>query len=164
MRRIFATLFFVCIAAASTRAEMMCTEMWCTESLMADLKADIWPQGDYTFTVTTDEKTVICKAHLPFNGCEDNAVQCDGAGVSIGASGCAMPPETHSFSNITVTPPPAHILMAIEAPQGRRFTYDSPVDIHCGYPNGAQCDKHECCSASLEIPVKWQENRGGAGN
>lgn len=150
-----ALAFFIC-AANTARAEKACTQMWCQEGLTVNLKADTWPAGSYEFVVRADDRTVTCKSSLPFKGCEGNTV-CDGKGVMIGESGCALPPEAHGFYAIILPSIPDDIKLTVTHESGKTFSYQTPVDKKCFFPNGEGCDPKPCCSAASDFALDWKD-------
>lgn len=155
MRYLF-ILPFIAFFSFKVQAEILsCTQMWCQEGLMLNLKGDQWPAGEYMFKIKLDDKDVTCKGSLPFKTC-DGSVTCDDASVTIGESGCAMENETHSFHAVMVQTPPKHMTLDIARGDGKSFSFDSAVESQCGYPNGEQCDLRPCCSAMLETEVVWK--------
>jgi hypothetical protein len=140
---------------APTPPPRACTEMWCQEGLNIELKAADWAPGAYKFVVETGGATVTCRAKLPFDSCDAHAA-CDGEGVGIGESGCALPPETHGFYSVMLDKIPDAVKLTIERGDGAVFTYAAPVTAQCSYPNGEGCDERQCCSAHLAADVTWQ--------
>lgn len=139
-----------------------CTMIGCQQGLTLTLEGQDWPQGDYTFSMMLDDTYVTCTAKLPFNSCEEGLVSCDNENVTVGATGCALPPEQHGFHAVMVGTAPAQILLDINGPGGRRFTFDSAVETVCSKPNGEACDLDPCCSASLSAPVVWKQGRSSS--
>lgn len=158
MKKLLLTMAILLSACARPGAaqELACTQMWCQEGMTLTLNGTDWPTGAYKFAITADGKETVCVSHLPFTGCEGNTT-CQGEGVTIGESGCAMGPETHSFHAIMMAIPPQNFSMTIEHESGKTFTYGpETVAAQCSHPNGAQCDPRPCCSASLSADVIWK--------
>lgn len=137
---------------------MACTQMWCQEGLTLDLNSDEWPAGDYYFAINLDGKLTNCKAKLPFKNCESN-VTCNTKDVTIGESGCALPPEQHSFNAILSQQAPSDVAVAIRRADGKYFVWDNSPQKICTFPNGARCDERECCSVYSEINIVWETNQ-----
>lgn len=155
MKKLFALLCLILPTAAYAQNSIIsCTQMWCQEGTTLMLKGDVWKASEYTFTVKADDKTVTCKGSLPFKTC-DGSVTCDGDGVTIGESGCAMPADTHTFHAVMLPKSPKHLNVTVTRADGKAFTYDSDVNAQCSFPNGAECDTSPCCSAVLETSVIW---------
>lgn len=149
--------FVLCLLlmlATPALAQKACTEMWCQEGLMLQLQGGDWPAGDYEFTIGLDGAVTHCKGSLPFKTC-DGSVTCDTKDVTIGESGCALP-DGHTFHAILSQKTPANLSVTIMRGDGKAFSYQSPVQKQCGYPNGKECDPRECCSAVMETPVEWK--------
>lgn len=156
MKKLFA-LFLLCLPATAQAQDsiLSCTQMWCQEGTTLMLNGGAWKAGDYTFTVTADDKTVTCKGSLPFKTC-DGSVTCDGEGVTIGESGCAMPADTHAFHAVMLPQSPAHLAVTVSRADGKSFSYDSDVNAQCSFPNGEECDSTPCCSAVLETEAVFK--------
>ncbi len=150
----FLILLALLFIATPAQAEKACTEMWCQEGLMLQLKGIDWPAGDYQFTVDMDGARTVCKGSLPFKTC-DGSVTCDTTDITIGESGCALP-EGHTFHAILSPKTPKHLTVSITRGDGKSFAYDSVVNQQCGFPNGAECDKRQCCSAVIDAQVDWK--------
>lgn len=152
------TRIFLAIALLFTfspaQAEKACTQMWCQEGLMLSLKGDDWPAGKYDFTVDMDGKVTTCTGALPFKTC-DGSVKCDNDAVTIGESGCALP-SGHTFHGIMSQQTPQHLAVTITREDGKVFSWSGDVSRQCGFPNGEQCDKKQCCSAVMDAQVEWK--------
>ena len=155
--RIILLLFVAVFITASqpALAEKACTEMWCQEGLTLHFDGGAWPAGDYTFTVTMDGATTVCKGSLPFKSC-DGSVTCDNDALKIGESGCAMPADTHSFYGVLSQKTPKQLSVNITRNDGKSFSYGSEVKGTCFYPNGPTCDARQCCSAVVTTPLVWK--------
>ena len=147
----FCALFFVVPAHAMEKA---CTMIGCMSGFELRLNGP-WAPGKYTFDIVADGKKTNCQASLPFADC-DGTVQCDGDGVSIGESGCALPPDVHGFHNIMMTEIPAHVALTVTGENGQQFHYETDVNKTCGFPNGKDCDLQPCCSASAQADIVWE--------
>ncbi len=153
----FKNLFFLLallLAASPAKAEQACTEMWCQEGLMLQLKSTDWPAGEYLFAINMDGAVTNCTGSLPFKTC-DGSVTCDSTDVTIGESGCALP-EGHAFHAIMSPKTPEHLTVSIKRGDGKSFAFDSAVNQQCGFPNGTACDKRQCCSAVMDAQVEWK--------
>ncbi len=143
-------------SASTAQAQKACTQMWCQEGLTVNLKADTWLAGNYEFVVTADDRTVTCKSSLPFKSCEGNTA-CNGEGVMIGESGCALPPEAHSFHAIMLPVIPENIKITVTHQSGKTFSYQTPLEKSCFFPNGEGCDPKPCCSAVADFGLDWKD-------
>lgn len=148
----FFILFVLC--SETVQAQRACTEMWCAEGFELALTGSAWPTGKYTFEIDADGKKAVCQSALPFTGCSGQTI-CDVQGVTIGESGCALSPDSHSFHSVIMPEIPAHISMKITHESGRTFDFSSAVEKSCSYPNGEGCDPKQCCSARVQADVKW---------
>lgn len=157
MKKYLLALLLLCPLQAYAQSSMLiCTEMWCNEGLVVDLQANAWPAGEYTFKVQSDDAVAVtCKAALPLNPCEEQSVTCDGEGVLIGQSGCALSADQHYFNEVRIVPPPKFYSLDITAPNGKTFHTDGAVEAECSYPNGEQCDIRQCCAAQTNAVINW---------
>jgi len=156
------SLLVIPAVAHAQDATPMCTKMWCQEGLTLNFGGEAFKAGKYTFALDIDDRQVTCTASLPFKSC-DGSVSCHGQaegdteGVTIGESGCALPPESHTFSSVMIQKVPQHLKMTITREKdGARFVMDRNIDQQCSYPNGKQCDQRPCCSSVYEVPVVWE--------
>lgn len=152
---LFALLLAVLPAQAAEQVQA-CTQMWCQEGLTVDLNSDEWPAGDYYFAVKLDGKLTNCKGTLPFKNCESNVV-CNTKDITIGESGCALPPANHSFNTIHSQQAPADLAVAIRRADGKYFVWENAPQKICTFPNGAKCDERECCSVYSRIDIVWED-------
>lgn len=156
MMRMFALVAVFLLTSFSVHAEQACTQMWCVEGTTLELKASYWPAGSYTFVIKADDKTVTCQSSLPFRNC-DGSTSCDGEGVMIGESGCALPESAHNFHQIMINGTPSKVSVEISHEGKRSFTIDTRLEKQCSFPNGPMCDTKPCCSASKTLNINWKE-------
>lgn len=135
-------------------ARQACTQMWCQEGYFLHMKAEQWPEGYYSFKVVTDDKVYNCEGNLPLQACGMPSVICNDKAITIGESGCAMAPETHSFYGVTLKDIPKHISVTVSGPTGT-VIHEGQVNKQCSYPNGKQCDPRECCAAIDYMSINW---------
>ncbi len=101
-------------AAAAMDDPIACPAIACVDGLTLDVPPErAWAAGDYVFKLTMDGKPITCRGSLPFKGCDEPGLVCDGEGAMITQSGCAMPPETHGFGNISIPAGPAQVAVTI---------------------------------------------------
>lgn len=109
----------LCLAVPAVAEEaqvdrIACPAIACVDGLMLDVPPDrVWPAGDYVFKLSMDGKTMTCRGSLPFKGCDEPGLVCDGEGAIITQSGCAMPPETHGFGTISIPSGPAQVAVSV---------------------------------------------------
>jgi len=149
------TALIMLATSVAWAGQKACTMLWCQEGFNANFKGNDWPAGEYHFTITMDSQQIKCKGSLPLKSCDKPNVECDSDIVTIGESGCALP-DGHSFSGITSKTIPKHFSLIMTQETGKSFSFDNDVARQCSYPNGKQCDAHQCCSASLDINIAWQ--------
>lgn len=159
LSRIIACCLFaaVLLAGSPVMAQRPCTMIGCVSGLTVNFIGDYWPHGNYEFRIRADGVSYNCKASLPIKSCESSGVSCDREGVIIGESGCALPPEAHSFYGLSMeTTIPSEISIEIRHESGKTLQFDEKVKAFCSYPNGKECDPEPCCSASLEEKIIWE--------
>lgn len=155
--RIFLALFVAIMTLAGTaQAQKACTEMWCREGFALALENAAWKPGKYEFTIKADDNVVTCAAMLPLRPDCAPSAQCSHPEWQIGESGCALPPENQGFHEIASTAVPAHVRVDITGPDGKTARVELPVTAQCGYPNGKECDKRQCCGATARMSVIWR--------
>lgn len=118
-----------------------CTEIGCANGLTLTLEPNAsWPSGRYEFEFTVDGRGATCTGELPLPACDSGrALSCVGAPVRIGESGCAMPPSTHGFSDITLNDSPAQVSIVIRH-DGRELLRESLSPVYRrSQPNGPGC-------------------------
>lgn len=161
MKKLLALSVLIFLAGCSTcnaeETARACTMIGCAEGAAITFTNATWLEGRYDFTVRTDARTYECRGSLPFKTCEGN-VTCNGEGLVITESGCMLPAAQHSFHGLMLNPPPKHIAITVRHESGKLFHFESDVTAQCGYPNGRECDPEPCCSASLDVPVDWQND------
>ncbi|HYJ11579.1 MAG TPA: hypothetical protein VEX18_21300, partial [Polyangiaceae bacterium] len=67
------------------------------------------------------------------------ALSCVGAPVRIGESGCAMPPSTHAFSDITLNDSPAQVSIVIRHDECELLRETLAPAYQRSQPNGPGC-------------------------
>lgn len=130
----------------------MCTQIGCTDGLAITLDAQAWPHGDYVFRVQADDTTVTCRGALPLPTCGTAAIRCDSLGVSIGESGCALPPAEHGFGEMHIDGHPARVEVAVEFAGKTAVTYASEPVFQTVRPNGPECEP-TCRHAAITMKI-----------
>lgn len=132
--------------AATPSGDQPCTSMGCYSGVQiaveaASASSAAWPAGSYRFAVTLDDKTVTCEGSLPLKDCGDGlSIKCDGEGVMIGESGCALPAEQQMFSDIHLDGEPKHIKINVERDGEVVATADFAPEFKITRPNGPTCE------------------------
>lgn len=133
----------------------MCTQIGCIGGLHIDLAAPGgWAPGSYTFALVLDGTPVTCTGGLPLPACDAGpALTCDVPDlVQIGASGCAMPPDQHGFSDIHLISGPARVELTI-ARDGQTLHNSTLTPTYVeSQPNGPGCEPI-CRGASARIDL-----------
>ncbi|MBL9105450.1 MAG: hypothetical protein JNL82_31230 [Myxococcales bacterium] len=141
-------------AAGGPRA---CTEIGCINGLRVTMdKATAWAAGGYTFEIGVEGTKITCKGALPLKACDAGpSLQCDPADrVTIGESGCALPPESHGFSDIQFGggEPPREVELKIMKDGEALHTARLSPTYKTVQPNGAGCPP-VCNNASETVQI-----------
>lgn len=148
-------------AASCTRADggpsqpdppRVCSTIGCVDGLTVALQARAWPAGSYEFAVRLDQRTVTCTGTLPLPACGTPSLTCDGPGVAIGESGCALPPEQHGFGEIHVDTTPDEVEVRLSFEGKARVTYTSKPVYRTTQPNGPECEP-TCTNGGITMEV-----------
>lgn len=132
-----------------------CTAMGCIDGLHVDFSPNAgWPSGHYRFIVEAGGKTTTCEGDLPLRACSEGpSLRCDGEGVMIGESGCALPPAEHGFSDLELRDGPAEVRLTIERDGARLVTKSMKPAYRTTQPNGPGCEP-VCRQAAERIDLK----------
>ena len=114
--------------------------MGCIDGLTIELKAESWPAGAYGFRVRLDDETITCTGALPLPECGSPALSCDGPGVTITESGCALPPDQHAFGEIVIDAHPDEVEVGLDYAGKTRVGYTSKPIYSTVRPNGPDCE------------------------
>ena len=83
--------------------EPSCTAIGCGTPYGVDFVAtNGWSAGEYKITVDLDGTSIVCKATLPFNGCDGQDACNDPSTVLLGRSGCALDASQHQLTGLTL--------------------------------------------------------------
>lgn len=134
-------LFAFLLAAPPAGAEQACTEIGCLDGLTLDVASDHrWPAGKYSFNFRLDGRAVNCTGALPLKPCGEPGIVCDGPGVMITESGCALPAAAHGFGPVMLPGGPQKLQVAVSH-NGRLLTEKSLTPQYReSRPNGPQCE------------------------
>jgi hypothetical protein len=140
-----------------TTPPQACTEIGCQDGLLIRVTpTEAWPHGAYTFTVEADAKTTTCTGSLPLPACGTPGLTCDGPGVTIGESGCALDPAQHAFADIMFEATPTSVTVGVDL-DGRTIASQTfTPEYQTVQPNGPGCDPI-CTNASVELPLTFDE-------
>lgn len=131
-----------------------CTEIGCMNGLVLALEPSAsWPPGRYEFELSLDGRSATCKGELPLPACDAGpALSCVGAPIRIGESGCAMPPNTHAFSDIALNDRPAQVSIVIRHDEHELLRETLSPAYRRSQPNGPGCPP-TCDSAHATLRV-----------
>lgn len=142
------------LAALPAYAEtpVACTEIGCVNGLSLTVPTDYsWQPGAYVFSLKLDGRTVTCKGKLPLNACDMPSVNCDGEGVVITESGCALPsPEAQGFGDIQIESGPQQVAVSVTRDGQTLVEKILMPSYRTARPNGPQCGP-ECRQASIPL-------------
>jgi hypothetical protein len=150
-------LLRACPSAAnlSTSKHGACTEIGCVDGfLLRVMPRSNWPEGAYRFVFDSDGHTVRCAGSLPLEPCGEASITCDGAGVRISESGCALPASDQSFSDISFDGYPSAVKADLFLNDASIAHADYQPSYQVGQPNGPGCPPI-CCSASADLTVTF---------
>lgn len=121
-----------------------CTEIGCSDGLTVALSPSSgWRAGMYRFEIDVDGQVTTCEGSLPLRACSAGpSLRCTPAGdrVSIGESGCALPPEQHGFSELRVGAPPARSVKVTVTRDGAKLVEQTLApQYRTVQPNGPSC-------------------------
>jgi len=120
-----------------------CTDIGCVDGLHVTLapSGGLWTKGHYTFEITTPLGTTTCEGALPLPACEaGRALSCSGPPVSIGESGCALPPDQHGFASIDLASGPADVTIVIRKDGAELVRKSITPGYRVTSPNGPDCE------------------------
>lgn len=133
-----------------------CTEIGCQDGLLVSVApAEAWPHGSYRFVVVHDGTTTICTGALPLPACETRALSCDGEGVEIVESGCALEASQHAFGDIRLSSTPASITVTVERDGQPIASQSWTPEYKTLQPNGPGCEP-TCTSATVELQLAFE--------
>jgi hypothetical protein len=150
---LLAPLFALLAACASSSPEApppatpeppgrACTEIGCADGLTIDWEsAGGWKPGRYRFEFEIDGAATTCEATLPLRPCDAGpSVTCGTNGaVMIGESGCALPPDGHGFSGVTIAGFPRSLKLRIVRDGQTLAEQTSAPSYRKVQPNGEGC-------------------------
>ncbi len=151
MRALFVGFLLLCGGQAFAADPVACTEIGCVDGLVLNVAPDYhWAPGDYVFAFKIDGQPQTCRGSLPLKPCGEPSVICDGSGVMITESGCALPPDAHGFGTITLANGPAQVDVTITH-NGQTLVQKTITPTYkTSRPNGPQCEP-QCRQASVEL-------------
>lgn len=132
-----------------------CTMIGCLDGVRVELAhAGAWAPGTYTFAVDLDGAVVTCTGALPLPACDAGpAITCDGEGVQVMESGCALEPAAQSFPEIMIPRGDLRELGLTVTLGGAPLvtTRMKPAYVE-SRPNGPECEPL-CRSAGLRVDL-----------
>lgn len=146
----------LCGALAGTPAAwamepLACTEIGCVDGLTLTVVPEYrWQPGAYVFRLTLDGRTVTCKGSLPLKACGTPSLTCDGEGVMMTESGCALPPEAQGFGDVHVENGPRQVAISITRDGQTLVDKTVTPTYRTSRPNGPRCAP-ECRQANVPL-------------
>ena len=133
----------------------MCTEIGCENGARLTLaKATPWLPGAYIFNFELDGKAIECKGALPLQSCEAGpSLSCTpDAQLTIGESGCALPPAQQGFSDVMIPGAPQRVKVKVSRDGQEIGAADLTPNYMTSQPNGEGCEP-TCKTASGDIAI-----------
>lgn len=133
----------------------LCTEMGCYDGYHIGVEPhERWPAGDYRYVLELDGRTVTCTGSLPLKRCNRPSMTCDGEGVSITESGCALDQDEHAFGGVYIDELPQKVHLRIEHDSVALVDQALTVDYTVSQPNGPDCGP-VCCSGGDAVSLSF---------
>jgi hypothetical protein len=132
--------------AAPTATQKACTEMGCENGFKVELNAKdpkkTFGKGAYTVEVLSGGKASKCEISLPLPACEKGpAAKCTGdIKVDLVASGCALPPDAHSFGPVSFPESPAEVEIIVKKDKKKLGEGKFKPTYKTVQPNGPGCE------------------------
>lgn len=140
-------------AGLSTSKAGACTDIGCAGGFRLSVEPrGGWPEGAYRFAFDIDGRMLTCTGSLPLKPCGEASLTCDGTGVRISESGCALPASAQSFSDISFEGYPGAARVDVFLSDASVAHADYQPSYQVSQPNGAGCSPI-CCSASADLNV-----------
>jgi hypothetical protein len=152
---LFAVLLLDC---ASTPGETKsCTAIGCDDGFTVAFSPDSgWKPGAYRFIIDIDGQVTTCEGALPLQACSAGpSLTCTPASarISLGESGCALPPEQHGFSGLRVGGSPVQLVSVTIGQDARNLVQKTFTPTYeTSQPNGEGCEP-VCNSASDSLAI-----------
>lgn len=136
-------------------APRACTEIGCEDGLRIELVRAAWPAGNYRVQLDVDGTTTTCSGQLPLRPCEQGpSFNCEGAPVRFGESGCALPAEAHSITDINLpTTSAQRVTLTLEHDGALIGTTTLTPEYNEQRPNGPDCPP-VCRNAGLRLKLR----------
>ncbi len=133
-----------------------CTEMGCNDGYQIDITPyEAWPAGEYRYVLELDERTVTCTGTLPLQPCGSPSITCDGEGVSITESGCALDPAQHAFGGVSIPELPQSVHLRLEHNGTPLVDQALTVEYTSSQPNGPGCGP-ACCQGGDAVALSFE--------
>lgn len=133
-----------------------CTGMGCNDGYQIDVTPhEDWPSGDYRYILELDGRTVTCAGSLPLKPCGSPSMTCDGEGVSITESGCALDPAQHAFGGVSIPELPQDVHLRLEHDGVPLVDQALTVEYASSQPNGPDCGP-VCCQGGDAVSLSFE--------
>lgn len=140
--------------ASAAQEARICTQIGCSNGLTVSLDQGYrWKPGSYVFDITLDGRAVHCAGILPLNPCGQPSLRCNAKNVTIGESGCALPKESHGFSDIRFDGAPKSVAVKITSGGSMIASQTFTPSYATSQPNGPGCEP-VCHSANERLILK----------
>ncbi len=137
-----------------------CTQMGCYDGYEIEVTpSEAWPAGDYRYIVELDGRTVTCTGSLPLQPCGTASMTCDGEGVSITESGCALQPAQHAFGGVSIPELPQAVHLRIEHDGASLVDQALTAKYATSQPNGPGCGPI-CCQGGDAVSLSFATSSG----
>ncbi len=143
-------------ASAPSPQDRPCTKIGCQNGLQIELvRPTPWPPGSYRLTLGIDGKRVSCEGSLPLPACDAGpGFQCEDDSLTLGESGCALPPEQHGIASLNSTATEgSDVSLTIEHDGALNATAKLRPAFQDVQPNGPGCEP-VCRNAGLRLNLR----------
>jgi len=144
----------VCLISfpAPAQEQTACTNMGCVNgvTIKFDPKVITGP-GHYELRIVADEAQITCKGSIPFQPCDQGTTfTCNSRAVRVSESGCNLPPEQQSVSEILIGGRPRHVILGASR-DGTNFMIRDLKPVYRFFrPNGPSCEP-QCVVSTVNL-------------
>lgn len=132
-----------------------CTEIGCQDGLIVRVTPmEAWPHGEYRFDIEVDGEAISCTGSLPLPECGTSGHTCDGTGLVLTESGCALDPSQHAFGDIMFSSTPSSVSIDVELDEQAVGSGSWTPEYQTVQPNGPDCEP-TCTNAAVDLPLTF---------